>query len=95
MENERYLTEQLITYIGNKRKLLSFIENPLMEVKTQLGKDKLSIIDGFAGSGVVSRFFKKHSSNLYTNDLEDYVHTINKYDDIMNIDDLICVGQFE
>lgn len=78
IENPLYLSSQLITYIGNKRKLLPFIETPLMEVKAQLGKDKLSIIDGFAGSGVVSRFFKKHSSNLYTNDLEDYVNIINK-----------------
>jgi adenine-specific DNA-methyltransferase len=78
MENQLYLSSQLITYIGNKRKLLSFIEQPLNEVKLQLNKNKLSIFDGFAGSGVVSRFFKQHSSQLYTNDLEDYVETINK-----------------
>jgi adenine-specific DNA-methyltransferase len=78
IENPLYLSSQLITYIGNKRKLLSFIENPLMEVKRELGKDKLITMDGFAGSGVVSRFFKKHSSHLYTNDLEDYAETINK-----------------
>jgi len=78
IENPLYLSSQLITYIGNKRKLLSFIENPLNEVKKQLGKDKISILDGFAGSGVVSRFFKKHSSFLYTNDLENYVEIINK-----------------
>ncbi len=77
IENPSYLSSQLITYIGNKRKLLSFIEQPLNEVKTQLNLDKLSILDGFAGSGVVSRFLKKHSTNLYTNDLEDYVETIN------------------
>lgn len=78
IENPLYLSSQLITYIGNKRKLLSFIEQPLNEVKTQLNKNKLSILDGFAGSGVVSRFFKQHSTDLYSNDLEDYVETINK-----------------
>jgi adenine-specific DNA-methyltransferase len=78
VENPLYLSSQIITYIGNKRKLLSFIEQPLNEVKNRLKKDKLSTFDGFAGSGVVSRFFKKHSSDLYTNDLEDYVETINK-----------------
>lgn len=77
-ENNLYLSSQLITYIGNKRKLLSFIEQPLMEVKRQLNKNKLSLLDGFAGSGVVSRFFKQHSTDLYTNDLEDYVEEINK-----------------
>jgi len=78
IENPLYLSSQIITYIGNKRKLLSFIEQPLNEVKKELNKDKISILDGFAGSGVVSRFFKKHSTNLYTNDLEDYVEIINK-----------------
>ena len=77
-ENPLFLSSQLITYIGNKRKLLSFIEEALYVVKDDLKKSKLSILDGFAGSGVVSRFFKKHASKLYSNDLEDYVGVINK-----------------
>lgn len=76
-ENQKFLTEQIITYIGNKRSLLSFIENPLKRVKKELGKEKLDIADVFSGSGVVSRFFKRYSSNLYVNDLEDYCFTIN------------------
>ena len=76
-ENPLFLSSQLITYIGNKRKLLSFIEEALYVVKDDLKKSKLNILDGFAGSGVVSRFFKKHASKLYTNDLEDYVGVIN------------------
>jgi len=78
MENPLYLTSQLITYIGNKRKLLNFISNPLNKVKKSLDTPKLKILDGFAGSGVVSRSFKEHSSILHTNDLEDYVETISK-----------------
>jgi len=78
VENPLYLSTQLITYIGNKRKLLNFIEQPLLQVKKNLGKQKLDILDGFAGSGVVSRFFKQHASTLHTNDLEDYVEIINK-----------------
>lgn len=77
-ENPLFLSSQLITYIGNKRKLLSFIEEPLNIVKKDLNKSKLNIIDGFAGSGVVSRFFKKHSYKLYSNDLEEYVQIINQ-----------------
>lgn len=78
MENEKYLTEQIITYLGNKRSLLSFIEISVKDVKKELGKDKLDIFDVFSGSGVVARYFKQHSNKLYVNDLEDYSHTLNK-----------------
>lgn len=77
-ENEAYLTEQIITYIGNKRALLSFIETAVNRVKEKIGKDKLDIVDIFSGSGIVSRFFKQHSHILYSNDLEDYCNTINR-----------------
>ncbi|MBO4854154.1 MAG: DNA adenine methylase [Oscillospiraceae bacterium] len=77
-ESEAYLTEQIITYLGNKRSLLSFIGTAVSAVKEQLGKDKLDIVDMFSGSGVVSRFFKQHASTLYANDLEDYCRTINR-----------------
>lgn len=78
VENEAFLTEQIITYIGNKRALLSFIETAVNVVKEKTGKDKLDIVDIFSGSGVVSRFFKQHASVLYANDLEDYCRTINR-----------------
>lgn len=78
MENEKYLTEQIITYIGNKRSLLSFIGNSIELVKQELGKDKLDTFDVFSGSGIVSRFLKQYSDNLYTNDFEDYANTINR-----------------
>lgn len=42
MENEEYLTKQIITYIGNKRSLLPFIGNAVDEVKKRLGKSKLT-----------------------------------------------------
>lgn len=87
MENPKYLNSQLITYIGNKRKLLDFIEVPLNDIKKDLNKSKLNILDGFSGSGVVSRFLKKHSNNLYVNDLEDYCEIINKCY-LSNISDL-------
>jgi len=76
MENEKYLTEQLITYIGNKRALLGFIGESIKDVKKELGVKKLITFDGFAGSGVVSRYLKQHSSKLYTNDLEKYSATV-------------------
>lgn len=55
---------------------MNFIEEGLNTVKKSLGKDKLTILDGFAGSGIVSRFFKSHSSFLYSNDFEYYSYII-------------------
>lgn len=78
MENKRFLTEQLITYIGNKRTLLDFIGQGIEIAKTDLKKDKLVTFDGFAGSGVVSRYLKQHSSHLITNDFEEYSWVINQ-----------------
>lgn len=72
-----YLTTQIITYMGNKRKLLDKIENVLINLEKKEGK-KLSIGDGFSGSGIVSRLFKRHADKLYTNDIADYSETLNK-----------------
>lgn len=77
-ENEAFLTEQIITYLGNKRALLDFIGTGINEIKNELKKDKLDCIDVFSGSGIVSRYLKKFANNLYVNDMEDYCYTINK-----------------
>ena len=47
MENKDYLTKQLITYLGNKRNLIDFINSVVQLVKNELNKDKLKILDGF------------------------------------------------
>jgi|TARA_Y100000310_G_scaffold148123_1_gene147397 adenine-specific DNA-methyltransferase len=78
MENKDYLKTQLITYIGNKRKLLNTIEESILDIKVKSGKDKLVLFDGFAGSGVVGRMMKQHSSKLISNDFERYSYIINK-----------------
>lgn len=78
MENEKYLSEQLITYLGNKRNLLQFIETSINDIKSELDLEKLSFFDGFAGSGIVSRFFKQHASKIYANDLEQYSYLVTK-----------------
>lgn len=78
MENEKYLSEQLITYLGNKRNLLSFINNSIDDIKLELDLEKLTFFDGFAGSGIVSRFFKRHASKIYSNDLEKYSYLVTK-----------------
>ncbi len=77
-ENKEFLTEQIITYLGNKRTLLSFINNAIQLVLHDLKKNKLDTFDVFSGSGIVSRYLKQYSNNLYTNDMEDYCKTLNK-----------------
>ena len=77
-EDPAYLSEQIITYIGNKRALLGFFETAVTTVKEELGKDRLRIADLFSGSGVVSRAMKKHAAELFVNDLEPYCETINR-----------------
>lgn len=76
--NNNYYTSHLITYLGNKRTLLPFINRGIEIVKKKLNKEKLVSFDGFSGSGVVSRLLKSHSSSLYVNDLESYAYIINK-----------------
>ena len=68
-ENPDFLQSQLITYIGNKRALLDFIGTAVGEVQQRLGKSKLSCLDVFAGSGIVSRYLKQFASAITVNDL--------------------------
>jgi adenine-specific DNA-methyltransferase len=76
-KNDDYYKKQIITYLGNKRKFVNTIEDIIkkLEIKT---KRKLSIGDGFSGSGILSRVFKNNSIKLYTNDIAGYSSTINK-----------------
>ena len=77
-ESPEYLSDQLITCIGNKRSLLDRIAQATQRVKKRLGKDRLHVFDVFAGSGVVSRFFKAHASRLVSNDFEDYAAVVGR-----------------
>lgn len=75
--NDSYFSTHLITYLGNKRKLLPFINSAIEIVKKELEVDKITAFDGFAGSGVVSRLLKQHTTTLYVNDFEEYSKTVN------------------
>lgn len=84
MENELIVSEQtrefeddfvyqtMLTCIGNKRKLVKNIIEIVTEISIGLGKDKLNIVDGFAGSSVVSRGLSHLADHIYTNDMELY-----------------------
>lgn len=76
-ENQAYLEEQILTYLGNKRTLLNYIGEQVVEIQHQLNKDKLVSLDLFSGSGIVSRYLKQFSSAVYANDLEEYSWVIN------------------
>ena len=73
-----FFTSQLITYIGNKRRLLPFLHKGFSRIRERLGKRKLVVLDGFAGSGAVSRLLKAFAIELHANDMEDYTETINR-----------------
>jgi adenine-specific DNA-methyltransferase len=77
-EDANYLSNQLLTYIGNKRSLLDNIARAVDRVKCRLGKERLRAFDVFAGSGVVSRFLKAHASLLVSNDFEDYAAIVGR-----------------
>lgn len=68
----KYVFQTMLTCIGNKRKLVSNIRSIFDDVRILLSKDKLNIVDGFAGSSVVSRELTYIADNLYTNDMELY-----------------------
>jgi len=76
-ENQDFLSQQLITYIGNKRTLLPSINNILLDIRHKVGDQKLRTADLFSGSGGVARLLKQHSSLVVANDLETYSKIIN------------------
>jgi len=85
MEND-FFTKQILTYLGNKRKFLTKIDEIIKVVKDELGEKNINIAEGFSGSGIVSRLFKnrvmgdpKQSlKNFYVNDIAGYSNTLNK-----------------
>lgn len=71
-EDPAYLRGQLITCIGNKRRLLPLIEAGLVEARARLGGGPMAVADLFTGSGVVARMARAHAGRLVVNDLEPY-----------------------
>ncbi len=69
-----YLFNQLIPYIGNKRKLLKLIEEAIQRTSARTG----TFLDLFAGSGVVSRMAKLLGYRVLSNDWEPYAQAINR-----------------
>tara|TARA_Y100001973_G_C5207640_1_gene342802 strand:+ start:6362 stop:7414 length:1053 start_codon:yes stop_codon:yes gene_type:complete len=63
-----------VRYIGNKQKLVGFIQQAAEEVCGDISK--MSFCDLFAGSCSVSKHFKNVCSHVITNDLENYSYVL-------------------
>lgn len=74
--NNSFLTEQIIAYIGNKRKLLKLIYKAIESTGIEI-RPGIKFLDLFSGSGVVSRFAKMLNFEVFTNDWETYSKVIN------------------
>ncbi len=74
-----YLFNQLVPYLGNKRRLLHLILAALEQTGT-LGRNSKKppvFVDLFAGSGVVSRLARQNGYKVIANDWEPYSHALN------------------
>ena len=71
---DEFLFNQLIPYLGNKRKLLPLIGRAVASTGI---KPRDTFVDLFAGSGVVSRWAKQQRFRVVCNDWEPYSEPIN------------------
>lgn len=75
-----FLKNQIISYLGNKRKLIPFIDEALNEIirnDSRLASkqtESITFLDAFSGSGVVSRLSRLKGFRTISNDLELYAN---------------------
>lgn len=72
---------QIITYMGNKRKLVGYIDNVIDHVIDKLHQPTITFADPFSGSGVVTNyaFTSGKCSHVIANDIASYSRVINHY----------------
>jgi adenine-specific DNA-methyltransferase len=78
VRTSEYIFNQLIPYIGNKRKLLPLIDQAIGQTDNEKSSKKGIFVDFFAGSGVVSRLAKIMGYAVFSNDWEPYTKAINQ-----------------
>ena len=85
MSEQDFFTKQVLTYMGNKRKYLTKIDEIIKLVKAELEEENISIGEGFSGSGIVSRLFKNRATENYSEEIKPlYVNDISEYSKILN-----------
>ena len=85
MSEQEFFTKQILTYMGNKRKYLTKIDEIIKLVKEELQQENISIGEGFSGSGIVSRLFKNRVTENYSEEIKSfYVNDISEYSKILN-----------
>ena len=72
MHMDAYVNQPTLTYLGNKRKLISKIDDIVKELNPS------KTMDLFCGSSIVARALTKYSTEVHANDMEDYAYTIAK-----------------
>jgi adenine-specific DNA-methyltransferase len=72
IEMNEYIEQPMITYIGNKRKLVSEIQQIVEKLNPK------TCVDAFSGSGVVSRMLLSQCDKMYVNDLELYCEVLSR-----------------
>ena len=73
------MTTSILNYIGSKKSLLNFLDHVFnKEIIKEVNTKNMIFMDGFAGSGIVSKYFnRKYNLINYSNDLEYYSYVIN------------------
>lgn len=66
------LSAGLLTYLGNKRRVLPLIARGVMHARTRVGRIERAL-DLFAGSGVVARMLRIEGMRVHANDAEEFV----------------------
>lgn len=78
MDTDTFTFQPMLTCIGNKRKLIPHIYEIADQLRARIGKPRVAIMDAFTGSGVVIRGLIGLCDRVYTNDLENYAHTMSR-----------------
>ncbi|MBN2628841.1 MAG: DNA adenine methylase [Spirochaetales bacterium] len=76
--NTPYLTQQIIAYIGNKRRLLDLIHRGVLSCYPGAIPEGLRFFDLFSGSGIVARLGKHLGFDVTANDWEHYSYILNR-----------------
>ncbi len=100
VDESRYFKENIIAYIGNKRRLLPLVKEAVESSRAARdGRAYPVFLDTFSGSGIVSRLAKSMGFRVIANDWEYYSYVLNKAfveTDARDISDLFgSTGSFE